>query len=54
MRYRVTITEKTYYQINLEADDQEHAKDKALDAHTDGIDVEIDSEVTDMEFEVVA
>ena len=41
MLYRVTITEESDYVVNLEADNEDEAKEKATDAHTCGMSVEL-------------
>jgi hypothetical protein len=49
MLYRVITTEEVYYSLDVEADTEKEAIAKAEEAHTDGIDVEIDSQVTTTE-----
>lgn len=47
MKYRVTITEQVYYAVDVEADDEEQAKEFGLEEHADGASFETDTALID-------
>lgn len=48
-KYRVTLTETVTYEVQVEADTEEQAKELALEAHEDGTDSETDNGPVEIE-----
>lgn len=48
-KYRVTLTETVTYEVQVEADTEEKARELALEAHEDGTDSETDNGPVEIE-----